>query len=1341
MAIGAFAQTSLFSEDFEGGTMPDGWTTDGPGTWEIGTGDYYSTPGAGQGTYNALISHTDYDDVTKLITPEIDLSSVTSATLSFMHIERSWAGDIDELRVYYRASSSDSWTQIAEYTSAYASWTTEEDIVLTNTSSTYQLAFEMTDNYGYGVGIDDIQINLPPLCSKPTALAVSNIDNNNATLTWLAGGTETAWQICLDGDEDNLINVNATTYTFTNLTASTTYNVKVRANCGGSNGDSEWTNNYTFTTAACSAAELCTINYELQDGYGDGWGGYTSNSAINVIDVATTEVLATLTMDNGNSLTGQLSLCNGQEIQFVWVSGDYDDECSYTITDINGDVIFSGSDAMSSPVDYTVSCSSCRRPSDLQVSNITTTSADLVWTPGAEETAWQICINGDEGNIIDVDGNAYGMTGLDELTEYTVKVRAYCSAEEQSAWITTTFTTLSSCPAPEDVEVSDITSYTANISWTAEANADSYIVRYRPLTFVQKDDFENGLDNWTILREDGGTEYTDWRSFDPTSFTSSSLTAHSGSLVAMSRSWSSSAYTVDNWLITPQIPLQGTLNYWVMDDGEYHENYNIYVSTASNAVTDFQLLYTPGNASDEWTEHTVDLSSYNGQMGYIAIRHNDTDQDFLFIDDFGIYTAGEWVEADPTTETSAVISNLAANTTYQYQVASVCGSDDDNWSASGSFTTLVSCPAPTNLTATNVTAHAATLSWTPTGNEEAWQISVGGDEENLISSESNSYDLANLDPETTYTVKVRAYCAADDQSAWTDEVTFTTLPTCVAPTSLTATNVTGHAATITWTAGADETAWQVMINDNDENIVDVEDTPTYEMTELTPETQYSVKVRAYCDVDDQSAWVNVNFTTLIACPAPTALAAHLTPGNGTVATLTWTENGTATAWTLEYGTAADFTGATSMEVTETPSVDLTGLTAETPYYARVKTVCGGVDGESAWSSVINFTPTNAYSITLNDGTETNSYVPVYGLYVDDYSRSQFIIPASDLTALQGATITKLTYYSSTTSTNWGVAEFDVRLAEVENTAIESLAAWDDMTLAYHGSLGISGNVMEVTFDTPYTYMGGNLMIGTNETVSGTYVSCSWYGVTVTGASMGGYESSYTTSFSQRNFLPKVTINYIPGAPRYTITATAGENGTITPSGAVTVTEGDDKEFTITADENYRILSVVVDDADVTAAVVENNGVYTFTNVTADHTIAATFVSSTAVTYTITATAGENGTITPSGAVSVEEGADQPFEITPNANYEIDVLTVDSNEIALMAVYPNPNNGMFSIDFSNIEGEATYQLIDARGAVVETREINVTNGETKMFNHTLTAGTYFVRIINGGKVYVEQIVVE
>ena len=79
MSIGAVAQTTIFSEDFEGGTMPDGWTTDGPGAWSVGTGDYSTSTGAGEGTYNAKITHGSTDDVTKLITPEIDLSSAASA--------------------------------------------------------------------------------------------------------------------------------------------------------------------------------------------------------------------------------------------------------------------------------------------------------------------------------------------------------------------------------------------------------------------------------------------------------------------------------------------------------------------------------------------------------------------------------------------------------------------------------------------------------------------------------------------------------------------------------------------------------------------------------------------------------------------------------------------------------------------------------------------------------------------------------------------------------------------------------------------------------------------------------------------------------------------------------------------------------------------------------------------------------------------------------------------------------------------------------------------------------------------------------------------------------------
>ena len=142
---------------------------------------------------------------------------------------------------------------------------------------------------------------------------------------------------------------------------------------------------------------------------------------------------------------------------------------------------------------------------------------------------------------------------------------------------------------------------------------------------------------WTAIRNGDGNEYTDWRVVNSeTLFQSGAIPAHSGSHVVMARSWNSQAFQVDNWLISPQVSLAGMLSYWVMDDGQYHEHYDVYVSTTTADIAAFTQLYAPGNASDIWTEHTVDLSAYAGQMGYIAFRLNDYDQDFLFIDDVTI---------------------------------------------------------------------------------------------------------------------------------------------------------------------------------------------------------------------------------------------------------------------------------------------------------------------------------------------------------------------------------------------------------------------------------------------------------------------------------------------------------------------------------------------------------------------------------------------------------------------------------------------------------------------------------------------------------------------------------
>ena len=75
----------------------------------------------------------------------------------------------------------------------------------------------------------------------------------------------------------------------------------------------------------------------------------------------------------------------------------------------------------------------------------------------------------------------------------------------------------------------------------------------------------------------------------------------------------------------------------------------------------------------------------------------------------------------------------------------------------------------------------------------------------------------------------------------------------------------------------------------------------------------------------------------------------------------------------------------------------------------------------------------------------------------------------------------------------------------------------------------------------------------------------------------------------------------PVAQKYTITATAGEGGSITPAGAVSVKEGASQTFAIAAQEGYAIADVLADGQSVGAV-----DSYTFENVTANHTIAAVF---------------------------------------------------------------------------------------------------------------------------------------
>ncbi len=217
--------------------------------------------------------------------------------------------------------------------------------------------------------------------------------------------------------------------------------------------------------------------------------------------------------------------------------------------------------------------------------------------------------------------------------------------------------------------------------------------------------------------------------------------------------------------------------------------------------------------------------------------------------------------------------------------------------------------------------------------------------------------------------------------------------------------------------------------------------------------------------------------------------------------------------------------------------------------------------------------------------------------------------------------------------------------------------------------------------------------------------------TVTGQDIGNGKYLYTKY--RPNHLA-LRVGPPPVTSSYTITASAGSNGSISPSGDVPVFQGLDQTFTITPAFGYQVDDVLVDGASVGAVTS-----YTFTNVTANHTIHATFAVQT---FTITATAGANGSINPSGNVIVNGGEDQVFTIAPNTGYHVLDVLVDNVSIGPATSY------VFNSVTANHTISATFEIntylilasAGSGGSITPSGNVPATHGSSQTFSITPNA---------------------
>ena len=210
-----------------------------------------------------------------------------------------------------------------------------------------------------------------------------------------------------------------------------------------------------------------------------------------------------------------------------------------------------------------------------------------------------------------------------------------------------------------------------------------------------------------------------------------------------------------------------------------------------------------------------------------------------------------------------------------------------------------------------------------------------------------------------------------------------------------------------------------------------------------------------------------------------------------------------------------------------------------------------------------------------------------------------------------------------------------------------------------------------------------------------------------------------------------TAHWEEASQNHTITATAGAGGTITPSGTVTVAAGDSQGFTITADEGYYVQDVLVNGVSVGAV-----NSHTFHDVNDSHTIHAVFAQDGGEgddNYIIEAMAGQGGTISPSGRVSVTEGGSQSFYITPDYGCHIVDVLVDGVSIGAVTSYT----------FDNVRADHTiYAVFDQKdyvihatagtgGSITPNGTVPVQAGGSQSFYITPDYGYYIVDVLVDG----------
>jgi len=247
----------------------------------------------------------------------------------------------------------------------------------------------------------------------------------------------------------------------------------------------------------------------------------------------------------------------------------------------------------------------------------------------------------------------------------------------------------------------------------------------------------------------------------------------------------------------------------------------------------------------------------------------------------------------------------------------------------------------------------------------------------------------------------------------------------------------------------------------------------------------------------------------------------------------------------------------------------------------------------------------------------------------------------------------------------------------------------------------AGSTIEVAVDT--SAVAGAIRYPTQTTWS----------VSITGLVAGDTGNHVVVTATDAAGNSTVATTQILFVQTYGISAAAGSNGSVSPAGNTTVASGSSQSFTILPNSGYSIADVTVDG--VSHGPITS---YTFSDVTAAHTIAATFAINS---YTITATAGSGGAVTPALA-TVNYGGSQTVSITANTGYHVTGVTVDGASQGALTSYSFANvTAAHEIAASFAINSYTITATAGSGGVVTPASATVNNGGSQIVSIAPNAG--------------------